>query len=247
MAEKKYLVLGASSDVGLELIRRLNERDAGSLFLAHYFSSASKIESIEMKNGNAVKMLRCDLGDGAAVGAFVDEIRQIVDAPTHIVHLASCPFLYTKLKDFDEGRFLRAMQVQVVSFLKIVGGFLPVMLKRRDHNKIVAVLSSVTLGKPPKQLLEYTAVKHALWGAVKSLASDTEGKKLNVNAVSPSMIGTKFLGGIDERIVQMTAEQSPEGRIACVGDVVPALQFLLSSDADYIHGVNLNVSNGGAW
>lgn len=242
-----YLILGASSDVGVELIRRLNGREENALFLAHCNSGADALARIVAKNGNALRTLPCDLGDGARLGRFIDEVASAVDAPTHIVHLAAPPFLHTKPTDFDEERFFRSMRVQVSSFLSVVRRFLPVMQKRKAHNKIVAVLSSVTLGKPPAQLLEYTAVKHALWGAVKSLASDTAGKRLNVNAVSPSMIGTKFLGGIDERIVRLCAEGSPEGRIARVEDIVPAIEFLLSPGANYIHGVNLNVSNGGAW
>lgn len=242
--QKTYLILGASSDLGLELIRQLNQSEENVLFLAHYNSCSEKIMSIAMDKGNELKALRCDLANPEGVENLISEIRAVVDAPTHIVHLAAPSFLYTKLKDFDGARFFRSMQIQVVSFLSIVRAFLSVMIKRKEHDKIVAVLSSVTEGKPPRQLLEYTAVKHALWGAVKSLASDTEGKMLNVNAVSPSMIDTKFLDGIDSRIVQMNAEASPEGRIAGVGDIVPAIRFLLSSGADYLHGVNMNVSNG---
>ena len=59
------------------------------------------------------------------------------------------------------------------------------------------------------------------------------------------MIETKFLKNIDERIVQMVAETSPEKRNAKPEDIVPVIQFLLSEAANYIHGENLGVTNGG--
>ena len=86
--------------------------------------------------------------------------------------------------------------------------------------------------------------KYLLLGFMKALAADYEGKEININSVSPSMIETKFLNQIDDRIVQMNAENSAENRNASVSDIVPAIVFLLSDAANYMHGVNLNLSNG---
>lgn len=239
-----YLILGASSDLGVALINQLNEEKSDCLFLAHFNSSKESLEKIEMKNGNSMKNFQCNLADSFSVEKFISDLSEVTEAPTHIVQLASSPFEYIKLKEFDSERFLTSMNIQVLSFVKILQKFLPIMVKRKSHNKIVSVLSSVTIGKPPKNLLEYTSIKYSLLGVMKSLAADYEGKKININSISPSMIETKFLKNVDSRFVQMVAEGSPEGRNATVNDVIPAIKFLLSDDSNYLHGINLDVSNG---
>ena len=160
------------------------------------------------------------------------------------MHLPAGKLTYTRLKDFDEDRLTKNLHIQVYSFVEILKEFLPAMAKRKDHNKVVAVLSSVVNGQPPKSMLEYTAVKSMLLGVVKQLASDYTGKLVNINAVSPSMIETKLLSEVDPRIIELAKEGSIEKRNATVDDIVPSICFLLSEDSNYLNGVNLNVTNG---
>ena len=58
------------------------------------------------------------------------------------------------------------------------------------------------------------------------------------------MMETKFLDNVDERIVQLNAYNSVGKRNAQVSDIVPAIRFLLSDASNYLHGTNLNVTNG---
>ena len=79
---------------------------------------------------------------------------------------------------------------------------------------------------------------------MKSLATDYAGYGITVNAVSPSMIETKFLAETSHLIVEQAAAEHPMKRNAQVGDVVPAMAFLLSEEARFITGVNLPVTGG---
>lgn len=246
---KTYLILGASSDLGIELIKKLDEENSKSseksLFIAHYNSSKEKLESIPLNDKNKLVCVQCDLSNMNAVDNLIVEVKTYTDAPTHIVHLAAESFRYMKLKEFDRDSFIHGMDIQVCSFAKIMQAFLPVMVKRKQHDKVVIMLTSYVTGMPPKFMLDYISTKYALLGLMKSLSSDYSGKSININAISPSMIETKFLKNIDARIVQMVAENSPEKRNAKPEDIVPVIQFLLSESANYIHGMNLRVTNGG--
>lgn len=247
---KTYLILGASSDLGIELIKKLDEENSisseKSLFIAHYNSSKEKLESMPINEKNNLVCVQCNLSNMNSVDNLITEVKQYTDAPTHIVHLAAEPFRYMKLKEFDRDSLIHGMDIQVCSFAKIMQAFLPVMAKRKQHDKVVIMLSSYVTGMPPKFMLDYISTKYALLGLMKSLASDYSGKSININAISPSMIETKFLKNIDERIVQMVAENSPEKRNAKPEDIVPVIQFLLSDAANYMHGQNVVVNNGGA-
>lgn len=245
MKEKRiYLILGASSDLGIRLIGELNEEKENCLFLLHYHSNADNLHKIQMLNGNKAEYFKADFSKDSEVVRLISDIQQFCEAPSYIVHFTSPAFAYKKLKQFDIDRFDENVHIQAYSLIRILQAFLPKMAKRREHHKIVLVLSSVTIGKPPKFMMEYVMVKYLLLGVLKSLASDYEGRKININAVSPSMIHTKMLRNIDERMIALNAEKSAENRNADVQDIVPVIRFLLSDEAEYLHGVNINVSNG---
>jgi 3-oxoacyl-[acyl-carrier protein] reductase len=242
--KKVFLILGASSDLGVALTKKLNELYSDSVFCLHYHSDSSALEAIDFSKGNSALFLKADFTSKDEVSKLIQDLKEKDLVPTHVVHLPAGKLNYTRLKDFDEDRLDRNLRIQVYSFVEILKEFLPAMAKRKDHNKVVAVLSSVVNGQPPKSMLEYTAVKSMLLGVVKQLASDYTGKLVNINAVSPSMIDTKLLSEVDPRIIELSKEGSAEKRNATVDDIVPSICFLLSSDSNYLNGVNLNVTNG---
>ncbi len=245
MNDKKiFLILGASSDLGVALVKKLNEQYSDSVFCLHYHSDDKALREIEFSKGNSSLFLQEDLTEKDNAVKLAQQLKEKNLVPTHVVHLPAQKLNYTKLKDFDEDRVLRNLRIQVFSFVELMKEFLPAMAKRKDHNKVVAVLSSVVNGQPPKSMLEYTAVKSMLYGVVKQLAADYTGKLVNINAVSPSMIDTKLLSEVDPKIIELARENSPEKRNATVDDIVPSICFLLSEDSNYLNGVNLNVTNG---
>lgn len=243
-SNKTFLILGASSDLGIGLVKKLNSDYTDSLFCLHYNSDKTELEKLELSNGNRMELVKADFTSTSDINAMIQKLKNEGNIPTHIVHFPASKLVYTRLKDFDLERLQKNAMIQVYSFVEILKAFLPAMIKRKDHNKVVAVLSSVVNGQPAKSMLEYTMVKSMLYGVIRQLAADNAGNKININAVSPSMVETKLLSEIDSRLVEMAADGSSEKRNATVDDVVPTIAFLLSEDSNYINGVNLNVSNG---
>jgi len=242
--EKIFLILGASSDIGLELIEQLNKDYENILFLAQYNSSEINIDKFQLSSGNRIVTVKTDLSDDSDVNLLIRRVEEEYGIPSHIVHLPASKFEYTRLKEMEWDKFCKDLKVQVYSLVEILQAFLPAMAKRNAYNKVVIMLSSYTLAAPPKFTMSYTMIKHALLGFMKALASDYNDKKININGVSPSMIETKFLDNIDSRIIEMNAQKSIGGVNAIVQDIVPVITFLLSEKSNYINGINLNVTNG---
>ena len=239
-----YLVLGASSDVGVALLNKLNEEKRNSIFICHYRSNKIEIEKINPINNNIFVYRQADFSNLSEVQNFIDEIKENYDAPTYMIHLQAGQFYHTKLKKFRREQLLYEIEIEICAFIEILQTFLPFMTKKKRKGKIVIMLSSCTISNPPKFMMNYIMSKYALLGLMKSLAADYAGKNICINAVSPSMIETKFWKGVDRRLIEQNAEKSINGRNASVVDIVPAILYLLSEDSDYIHGINLNISNG---
>ena len=234
------LIVGASSDIGIGLIKSIKEE---SLIIAHYNSCDKKLLELENKIPNKLVTARADLSSENDTQKLLDTVESLYGIPNKIVHLAAPKFRNIRFKDVIWKDFEDEINICLKSLILILNRFLPKLAKLKT-GKVVCMLSSVTLNVPPKSLAHYTTVKYAILGLVKSLASEYADKGIAINAISPLMIETKFLSEINEKIVEMSAYNSPLKRNADIKDVVPMINFLLSKEADYINGVNIPVTGG---
>lgn len=237
--DKIILILGASSDIGIELIKSINEK---CVVIAHYNTTNKNLLSIENSNIELVT-IQSDLTNADQVFDMINAIENKFGTPNKIVHLASSKFENIRFKDIDINFFQKEIDLSLKSLIIILTHFLPILAKKKE-GKVVVMLSSVTLNIPPQALVQYTTIKYALLGLVKSLASEYASKNIQINAVSPSMIETKFLENINEKIVELNAYNHPLKRNAVISDVIPVLKMLLSEESDYMNGINIPITGG---
>ncbi len=245
-ATESIFITGASSDIGCELIRQLASKDR--LIIAHYNQSRAKLDALcnSIHDLNLVP-IQADFSKIEDVNRLIAMITtQHAACLDKIVHLPAPKFEYHRFKDISWEAFQWNLDVQLRSIVCILGEFLPLMAQRKK-GKVVFVLSSSTMSVPPGAMSHYVTTKYALLGLFRALAVEYSSKQLNINAVSPSMVNTAFLQNLPERMVEIAAEQSPWQRNATPQDVVGAIRFLLSSEADYITGANIPISGGAAF
>ena len=236
---KVYLITGATSDVGLELVKTVAKD--GDKFLLQGFGDFEPLKSFCEENNIDAEYFDVNLSDSEATDKFVEQLGNY--APTHFVHLPALRVVNTKFKSFDEERFMLDMNVQVMSAVKVCKSVVPKMAKAK-FGRVLFMATSYVLANPPKNTAAYIMAKNAVVGLAKSLASDYAPNGVTVNCISPSMIETKFLAETSHLIVEQAAMAHPMKRNATVKDVVPAIVFLLSDEAAYITGVNLPVTGG---
>lgn len=243
--DKVYLITGASSEVGMAYIRKLNQSASEKVtVVAHYANNKAGLEALQRELSQVeLYLVQADLSfaDGAEkICCFIKEQGLLV---THVLHLAASAFSHVKIKKWDEEKVRKEMQIQFFSFASMMKEVLPGMAKN-GYGRVCVMLSSYVLGTPPKFMSDYVAVKSALLGYVKAAAAEYGDKGVCINGISPNMMETKFLQNIDEKIVQMTAESSALGRNIRVEETVGGIAYLLSDEASYANGINLNLSGG---
>lgn len=241
---KVYLITGASSDIGQEYIRTLDERKEECTVLGQYYQNGAGIKELA-DSLIYVKLIpyQCDLSDAQAVEGWLAQMDEAGHVPSYILHLAASRFDYMRFSEYDRDRTTRELNIQVHAIATILKRFLPDMVNRR-YGKIVFMLTAYTIGVPPKFMSDYIITKYALLGLMKSVASEYAGKGININGISPNMMETKFLSGIDKRTIEMNARNSAMSRNVWIEETVAGIEYLFSDAAAYLQGVNLNMSGG---
>lgn len=240
-----YLILGASSDIGISLIRALDLKK-NDIVWAQYYQSVDNIELLKKEIACEIIPIQADFLSAESTMNLVNEIEKSGKIPNHIVHIPSIPVELKRFSEIDWEDYENYIFVQVRSSVLLLQKFLPIMAKNKN-GKIVFLLTSYTFNIPPKFLSAYVTAKYALLGLMKSLAIEYAGKKIRINAVSPSMIETGFIKGISEIAVNNAAHNNPMKRNANVHDVIPIIKYLLSEDNTYMTGVNIPVAGGEAF
>ena len=213
------------------------------MILAHYNSSDKKLSELSNKIDNELVMIKADLSMKDETISMIESIENKYGVPNKIIHLAAPKFENIRFKDIKLDDFQNDIEISLKSLIVILNKFLPKLAKEKQ-GKVVCMLSSVVLNVPPKALTQYVTVKYALLGLVKSLASEYADKNIQINAISPSMCETKFLDDINEKLIELSAYNNPLKRNAIVSDITPIIKMLISSESDYINGINIPITGG---
>lgn len=155
--------------------------------------------------------------------------------------------------DFSDDQWQRAVDLLLLSSVRLIRGFLPGMRER--HWGRIINSTSVAVKQPIGNLLLSNAVRMAVIGLAKSLANEVAAEGITVNNLLPGSIYTdrviqnteataKRTGQPVEEVRRTAEAQIPLGRYGRVEEYAAAAAFLASERASYITGTNLLVDGG---
>lgn len=218
MENLRALVLGGRGDIGGAITARL------------------QAEGCEVM---AVGRTDFDLGDGAQIDAFFERNGNSFDILVHSSGL-NHPKLFENLA---EAEIRESLDVNLHGFLKVARACLPYW-QSRSFGRVLAI-SSLYGFLARRGRLPYVMSKHALNGAVKTLAIELAPYGVLVNALSPGYIGTKmtYKNNSPEAIAKFVSG-IPLGRLGEPEDIAEVAAFLCSPKNHYLTGQDLVVDGG---
>jgi len=96
-------------------------------------------------------------------------------------------------------------------------------------------------------LLPYSASKAAVIAMTKSLAKELARRgDITVNAISPAVISTQLLEGMNPSTVEYMIAKIPLGRTGTIDEVAALVHYLASPEASFTTGQCYDISGGRA-
>ncbi len=224
---KNILIIGASSGIGLELTRILNENNN------IYAMSRSRGELPESEN---IKWKEFDvLNAEIDTGFLPDQLDGLVYCPGSI-NLK--PFRGLKVADV-----MSEFELNALGAFKVIQAVLPKL--KKSEGASVVLFSTVAVGQGMPYHASISMAKGAVEGMTRSLAAEL-APSIRVNAIAPSLTDTPLASRLlssDERR-DASAQRHPLKRVGKPADIASMAAFLLSDKASWITGQIMSVDGG---
>lgn len=225
---ENYLVVGASSGIGKELVSQL--AGAGKQVIATFYKNAPVVEDphIQFHYLNVLE-------EAPALDFLPDQLTGFVYCPGSI-NLR--PFERIKPADFELD-----YQLQVLGAIKILQVILPRL--KKSVNAAVVLFSTVAVQIGLPYHTQVATSKSALEGLTRALAAEY-APNIRINCIAPSLTDTPLAASLlnTEQKKEANALRHPLKRIGEPADIANMAAFLLSEKAGWITGQILHVDGG---
>lgn len=251
---KVAIVTGAGHGIG-EATAKILANEGASVVCNSKSDSCKRVtKEIEASGGSAMAFV-ADITDAEAVEEMVKETVKRFGKLDILINNAGWwrvprhqPIEDVKKEDWD-----RVLDINLTGHFNCIQFAVPHM-KKQGAGKIVNVGSGAGVVWSRTGIHAYAASKAGLGGLTRQLALELAPQNINVNCIAPGLVYTN-----PDRIVKpedMTPEQLeehkklidwiPARRVGKPDDIAKVIVFLVSDDAEYIHGQTL-IADGGVW
>ena len=242
------LITGGSRGIGAATALRAAQQ--GFAVAVNYTSNADAargvVQQILDAGGSAIAV-QADVADEDQIVAMFQAIDTQLGPVSALVNNAGVVDVAARVDEMSAQRIRRMFDINVLGTFLCTREALRRMSTRHGGKGgcIVNVSSVAARLGGPGQYVDYAASKGAIDTFTAGLAKEVATEGVRVNAVRPGIIETDIhaSGGQPERARQM-APMVPMQRAGSAEEVANTIVWLMSPEASYVTGANIDVAGG---
>ena len=239
--KKTAIVIGASSEIGLETAKQLSEQ--GYCLALTYNKNKIDFENqLHLKKDCSLNSYHLDLTDKESIKSFFNQVEKDFSYIDTLVFVSGIAQKRALIFDVANEEIDNLLDVNLKSVIICIKHFTKMLLNKNPAN-IVIVGSFVEKNGCSCESV-YTATKSALSSLAKSLASELGNLGTRINVVAPGFINTKMNNNLTDEEKAEIASMTPLQRLGTTTDIANAITFLCSDKASFITGQTLFVDGG---
>lgn len=243
MAGRRALVTGGARGIGRATAVALASLGADVAVCDRLGEELEDTRTVLASLGADAPVAQIDVRDGAAVGAFADELVQRWETLDVLVNNAGGGFHAPTLEVTDGGRAALIAE-NFTQVLDVTTRFAPLMTRGGS----VVNITSIEAHRAGPGFGIYSAMKAGVENLTKTLALELADRRIRVNAVAPDMIPTPgdadladaagaMAGAHEWNMTPWPEEGRPE-------DVAGAVVWLCSDLSRFVTGTTVHVDGG---
>lgn len=255
---KTILITGGAGEIGKTTARRFAANGAGVVLLDLNEAGMTQVAE-ELKEYNVrVSTFRCDVTSANDVHqAFTEAVAQFGHLD-YVFNNAGYQGAFAKTDEYPKDDFQKVIDINVIGVFHILKAAARHL--RDIGGGAIVNMASFAGVVGPANMLAYAASKFAVVGMTQTAAKDLAPYGIRVNALSPSLIGPGFMWtrqtelqaavgsqyfDSDPKVVEQQMINSvPMRRLGSLEEVANGVAFLMSEEASYITGFNLEITGG---
>jgi len=241
---KVVIITGASRGIGEAIALRMAEAGA-KLVIASRKQETLDVVAAELRaKGADVLPVAAHNGDKAALISLVEQAVAHYGGIDVVVNNAATNPHFGPVLEAQDSMWLKTLEVNLLGAFWLAQAVVP-HLRQRGGGKIINV-TSVNGLRPGTMQGIYSASKAALINLTQTLAMELGGDNIQVNAIAPGLIKTKFAEALwsNESILETVTARTPAKRIGEPDDIAGIAVFLASAASNYATGQTFVVDGG---
>jgi 3-oxoacyl-[acyl-carrier protein] reductase len=248
LENRRALVTGASRGLGGAIAAALAAEGAAVTAVARNLDRLNQLAAATGTGPGAITPRVCDLSDPAALQGLAEVLGNV-----DVLVLNSGGPPPGAAADISDALWSAQFEAMFLSAIRLTRLALPGM-RQRGFGRIIAVVSSGVI-QPIPGLAISNALRLALVGWAKTLASEVAGQGITVNCLAPGRIATDRVAELDQgrarreglsldEVERQSRASIPAGRYGEATEFASLAAFLASTQASYVTGGIIRVDGG---